>query len=673
MQSTEPKFAKVFLASKQPVKIAAAKTFFKEVVPCETKSMVSEQPFGSEEIQQGARNRLNCINAIPAVSFETGIEKRGDDYFDVTYCVLRTPLGYFYGSNKFPIQLPDHVEQLKKWLELPNRQEITLGSLIAARISCSPNDWYYLESRSNVMAEALRKALFDFQNWRNALCTNHLPANLKKHRGVDFIDIQSCLATPNEMLKVTDQLTHGLLFNAVVCIEARGFLFAGAFEAKKFPVIMARKPGKLPGEELQVEYDKEYGKDAICIQKGLINKGDKVIIVDDVIATGGTMLAVAKLVEMCGAEVVGFVAPFMVVKPGGELMCPPAVGQNCRFLQTQESLTYAAQSSALNSTSLLPSDSSPSTLNQIDNLMRTVCTNAIHGMHLMPDDTYCIFPKGFEYYGKTEGINWGSFYQSSNIWFQSDAIKGKNVLVFVDLTNSSSTLDVLQLLTIIKKKDPKTVRVVFTFIEQGTQDRIEYKRITINGLNSVIESIAQIDTIARLFRNHKAITFDLHALQSQLVFEDLSCYSLMTHLWKKYKDQHPDAIPVFPDEGAKKRFSGLLEIKNAVCFVKDRGASGLERNLKLDVPLDPKTTTGRFVIIDDLVRSGGTMSEAAKYLRSIGATKVDVMFSHAPFQSDTARKFVGFDSVWTSDSCPQHLPREWVKVKVMDVLAEIKF
>lgn len=71
-------------------------------------------------------------------------------------------------------------------------------------------------------------------------------------------------------------------------------------------MIMARKPGKLPGDVISQIFNKEYGTDAIEIQKGLIVPGDKVLIHDDLLGTGGTAEAATKIVEGCGAEVVGF-------------------------------------------------------------------------------------------------------------------------------------------------------------------------------------------------------------------------------------------------------------------------------------------------------------------------------------------------------------------------------
>ncbi|MBT8469214.1 MAG: adenine phosphoribosyltransferase [Deltaproteobacteria bacterium] len=96
--------------------------------------------------------------------------------------------------------------------------------------------------------------------------------------------------------------------DAVVGIESRGFMF-GAALADKLGVgfIPVRKPGKLPAATYRVEYDLEYGSDAIEIHQDALSRDDRVVVVDDLIATGGTALATKELVQRCGAEVAAFV------------------------------------------------------------------------------------------------------------------------------------------------------------------------------------------------------------------------------------------------------------------------------------------------------------------------------------------------------------------------------
>ena len=99
-----------------------------------------------------------------------------------------------------------------------------------------------------------------------------------------------------------------LEFDVIVGPESRGFIFGMpiAYNLKK-PFVLIRKKGKLPCETVSVDYDLEYGKATIEMHKDSIQKGQKVLIVDDLIATGGTTEAMVQLIESLGGEVTGIV------------------------------------------------------------------------------------------------------------------------------------------------------------------------------------------------------------------------------------------------------------------------------------------------------------------------------------------------------------------------------
>jgi adenine phosphoribosyltransferase len=91
---------------------------------------------------------------------------------------------------------------------------------------------------------------------------------------------------------------------AVAAVESRGFLFAAPFASRmKIPIILIRKKGKLPGETYKMNFTLEYGEDTIEIHKEDIKRGMNVLLVDDLIATGGTLAASVKLIEQGGANV----------------------------------------------------------------------------------------------------------------------------------------------------------------------------------------------------------------------------------------------------------------------------------------------------------------------------------------------------------------------------------
>lgn len=127
--------------------------------------------------------------------------------------------------------------------------------------------------------------------------------------GIDFKDITSLMANGKAYKYVVDQITEiakTLNVDLIVGPEARGFI-AGCPVATNLEIgfIPVRKPGKLPREVITQSYDLEYGSNTLCIHKDGIKPGQRVLIVDDLLATGGTMDATIKLVEQLGGEVVG--------------------------------------------------------------------------------------------------------------------------------------------------------------------------------------------------------------------------------------------------------------------------------------------------------------------------------------------------------------------------------
>lgn len=127
--------------------------------------------------------------------------------------------------------------------------------------------------------------------------------------GVLFKDITTLLKVPEAFREAVDRLAEPFMdkdVDIVVSVEARGFIFGGALAYKLGAgFVPARKPGKLPAETIREEYALEYGTDALEIHKDAIKPGQKVLIFDDVLATGGTLSATARLVERLGGEVVG--------------------------------------------------------------------------------------------------------------------------------------------------------------------------------------------------------------------------------------------------------------------------------------------------------------------------------------------------------------------------------
>jgi len=148
--------------------------------------------------------------------------------------------------------------------------------------------------------------------------------------GIQFKDITPLLSDPAGLKQAIADLAEPFGKSGVDLVlgtEARGFLFAPAVAlALGAGMVLARKPGKLPWKTLRESYELEYGTDALEVHLDAVKPGQKVLLVDDLLATGGTMLAAAKLVEKLGGTVVGcaFVIELSFL-PGRERLSPRPV------------------------------------------------------------------------------------------------------------------------------------------------------------------------------------------------------------------------------------------------------------------------------------------------------------------------------------------------------------
>jgi adenine phosphoribosyltransferase len=145
--------------------------------------------------------------------------------------------------------------------------------------------------------------------------------------GIVFKDITPILSDPKAFNLCLDLLAErydGVAFDSIVGMEARGFIFGAALASRmRKAFVPARKPGKLPSETITVKYDLEYGTDAIQMHRDAVKPGDRVLIVDDLMATGGTAWAAIELVKQLGGAVIG--AAFVIelsFLPGKKRIAP---------------------------------------------------------------------------------------------------------------------------------------------------------------------------------------------------------------------------------------------------------------------------------------------------------------------------------------------------------------
>ena len=145
-----------------------------------------------------------------------------------------------------------------------------------------------------------------------------MPMNLRKlirdipdhpKQGILFFDITPLLGDPNGFRQAVDLLAERFADSGatkVVAAEARGFIFGAALAYKMgLGFVPVRKPGKLPYKTRSVSYDLEYGSDTLCMHEDALLRGEKVLVIDDLLATGGTLVGVVKLIEEFGAKIAG--------------------------------------------------------------------------------------------------------------------------------------------------------------------------------------------------------------------------------------------------------------------------------------------------------------------------------------------------------------------------------
>jgi|TARA_B100001057_G_scaffold218687_1_gene218854 adenine phosphoribosyltransferase len=144
--------------------------------------------------------------------------------------------------------------------------------------------------------------------------------DLKKHirsipdypkKGILFRDITTLIKNTDAFKFANDkiiEIAEKIEFDKVAAIESRGFVFASTISyLLKKPFVLLRKKNKLPAEVHSVDFELEYGKATIEVHKDSIEKKEKILVIDDLIATGGTAEAAAKLIEISGGEVAGFI------------------------------------------------------------------------------------------------------------------------------------------------------------------------------------------------------------------------------------------------------------------------------------------------------------------------------------------------------------------------------
>ena len=141
--------------------------------------------------------------------------------------------------------------------------------------------------------------------------------------GIEFKDVLGIIQEPRIFKELILKMSSSQIIKnaeAIISIDARGFIFGSAISLQvSKPMIVARKPGKLPGELVEKNYSLEYGENTLSIQKKALQKYSSYAIVDDLLATGGTVNCVSKILESNNKEVIGVLVVVELMKLEGKL------------------------------------------------------------------------------------------------------------------------------------------------------------------------------------------------------------------------------------------------------------------------------------------------------------------------------------------------------------------
>ena len=141
-------------------------------------------------------------------------------------------------------------------------------------------------------------------------------------KGIEFKDVLGIIQEPRIFKELILNMSSSEIIKnaeAIISIDARGFIFGSAISLQvSKPMIVARKPGKLPGELIEKKYSLEYGENKLSIQKKALQKYNSYAIVDDLLATGGTVNCVSNILESNNKEVVGVLVVVELMKLGGK-------------------------------------------------------------------------------------------------------------------------------------------------------------------------------------------------------------------------------------------------------------------------------------------------------------------------------------------------------------------
>lgn len=470
------------------------------------------------------------------------------------------------------------------------------------------------------------------------------------HTGVQFRDMSPLLAHPKERRQIFDRLAQlyaTTRVDMIVGLDARGFIIATALaERLEVGMCMARKAGKLPGPVETVEYDLEYGKNTLQLQTNAIHKGQHVLIVDDILATGGTLAAAIHLVQKMGGIVSGLCCLLEIPSLKGQARLAQCTSVKCLTLDqltsTETKVDYpVSNKSNADFTVLYHPSAEP--------LVKAVTAHAGFAFDVQPI-SWNHFPDGYP-----------------DMKFPAD-LCGKRILFFGSMFDQTTYLEQLSVMMILGRQNIQSLDIILPYFAPATMERVE-----VPGIVATADTFAQI-TSCCLSPTTDGIpvlsVFDIHASTTRFSFSPkdvrfwpLSAVPRVLVEMDAMVGRGNYAV-AFPDEGSYKRFRGTVLQWNPQqpYIVATKTRIGEQRKMQITEISNGAKDASAFchvLIIDDLAQTGNTLEEFRKLLVQAGARHISAYVTHAVFPNRTYLDFLpggnkaGLQNFWITDSNPQ--------------------
>jgi adenine phosphoribosyltransferase len=484
-----------------------------------------------------------------------------------------------------------------------------------------------------------------------------LMPKMKKH-GVDFISMTPLLASPKYFKKACNILIEEAIKlkpTVIAGIDSRGYIIGSILaNALGIKFAMIAKAGKLPGDVIRSEsYKTEYNsQDSLEMVEGVIGEIDRVLVCDDILASGGSALNASNLIILAKAKLVGFLFLGEILSlPGKATILKKFPGVHvfsvCEFgCETIElpPLNVVTNMESLEKKVDIPEnvDIPIHTLDLDQELYRIIIMyHPSRKQHA--EEIFLRFPNYFQ----LQEISWGVFPDGwSNIkLLNPEKLVNRHVVFLFAMDDISFVLEQLFVCMILPAQFLKSLIIDVNYFAPGT-----HERVTSPGTLATAETMARLFSVIPHTRSGPVIIqlTDLHALPNQFYFQ--KCFTSFISSIPMLLECKPKSTIVFPDDGAYKRFGPMILAKNPICpmLICSKMRDGENRSVTIseykNFPahyLQCPQLLQQVIIVDDLCHSGNTLVECAKALKKIDLIQfIDVWVTHGVFENCNYEAFL---------------------------------